>query len=195
MQPTADASSNGPPSAFSGASPDASSGASLGAGADAEADVLVASLAERLTALTFAGRSADEVSQLMLDEIVAWGRDRGWRVYRRAASVAKLPPPMDKQHSYVDVAFARPDGRPVVIEVDHTDRRRTVDKLLEESAAGRVAIWVRWSSRAIAAPPDPVRLVAVPVTSNRGLHSRRPDLPVPSHSSTDLADAEQPDLF
>ncbi|NUO55852.1 MAG: hypothetical protein HOV78_04270 [Hamadaea sp.] len=188
VQPTADASSDGPPSASSGASP---SGASF----EAEADELVASLAERLTALTFADCSADEVTQLMLDEIVAWGRERGWRVYRRAASVAKLPPPMDKQHSYVDVAFARPEGRPVVIEVDHTDRRRTVDKLLEESAAGRVAIWVRWSSRAIAAPPDPVRLVAVPVTSNRGLHSRRPDLPVPSHSSTDLADAEQPDLF
>ena len=162
---------------------------------DTEADALVASLAERLTALTFADRSADEVTHLMLDEITGWGRERGWRVYRRAASVAKLPPPMDKQHSYVDVALARPDGRPVVIEIDHADRRRTVDKLLEESAAGRIAIWVRWSGRAIAEPPAPVRLVAVPVTSAKGLHSRRPELPVPSHSSVGLGDGEQADLF
>ncbi|NUR69915.1 MAG: hypothetical protein HOU81_03765 [Hamadaea sp.] len=156
---------------------------------------MVASLEQRLAALTFAERSADEVTQLVLEEIVAWGRERGWRVYRRAASVAKLPPPMDKQHSYVDVALARPDGRPVVIEIDHTDRRRTVDKLLEEAAAGRIAVWVRWSGRAIAEPPAPVRLVALSVTSSRGLHSRRPELPVPSHSATDLGDAEQADLF
>ncbi|MEV6966142.1 hypothetical protein AB0M47_13590 [Hamadaea sp. NPDC051192] len=163
--------------------------------ADAEPDALAASLADRLTALTFADRTTDEVTQVMLDEIAAWAHDRGWRVYRRAASVARLPPPYDRQHSYLDIACARPDGGPVVIEVDHTDRRRTVDKLLEEAAAGRTPIWVRWSSRAIATPPDPVRLVAVTVTTTRGLHSRRHDLPVPTHSSADLGDTEQPDLF
>jgi hypothetical protein len=163
--------------------------------ADFDADAVVASLAGRLTALTFTDRNSDDVTRLLLDEIMTWGREQGWRVYRRAASVAKLPPPYEHQHSYVDVACARPEGRPVVIEVDHSDRRRTVEKLLEEAAAGRIAIWVRWGSRAIAAPPDPVRLVAVPVTSNRGLHSRRHDPPVPSHSDVALDDGEQPDLF
>jgi len=163
--------------------------------ADSEPDALAASLTARLTALTFADRSTDDVTRLLLDEIAAWGHEQGWRVYRRAASVATLPPPYERQHSYVDVACARPAGPPIVIEVDHTDRRRTVEKLLLEAAAGRIAIWVRWGSRGFTPAPSPVRLVGIPVTSNRGLHTRRPDLPVPSHSAPELGESEQPDLF
>ena len=33
-----------------------------------------------------------------------------------------LPPPLEQRHSVLDVACARPDGPPVVVEVDHTDR-------------------------------------------------------------------------
>ena len=93
-------------------------------------------LAEWLDRLTFADLTTDEVTARVIDAVAEWGAAQGWRVYRRAPSVVTLPPPMERQHSVLDVACARPDGPPIVVEVDHTDRRRTVDKLLAE-AAGR----------------------------------------------------------
>src|SRR5690242_5890654 len=136
-------------------------------------------LARRLAALTFVGLTQDEVTGLIIDEVAAWGQEHHCRVYRRAPSVVRLPPPMDKQHSVVDVALARPAAPPVVVEVDHTDRRRTVDKLLAEAAAGRVAVWVRWGPGRIAEPPEPIQLIALPVTRAQGRYSRTtaPDRP------------------
>ncbi len=153
-------------------------------------------LAERLAALTFAGLTQDEVTGRIIDEVSAWGTARGWRVYRRAPSVVRLPPPMDKQHSVVDVALARPAAPPIVVEVDHTDRRRTVDKLLAEADAGRVAVWVRWGPGRIAEPPAPIRLIALPVVRSQGRYSRRtePDRPAPSHSAAAPAAGEVAEL-
>jgi hypothetical protein len=155
-------------------------------------DVAVASsLAERLAAVTFRDVPADEVTALLIDEVVAWGAERGWRVYRRAASVVRLPPPLERRHSVVDVAIARPVGPPVVVEVDHTDRRRTLDKLVAEAGAGRVAVWVRWGAGPFAAPPPGVHLVTCEVTRHAGpagggrVYSRGPgaDRPPPAHSA------------
>jgi hypothetical protein len=164
---------------------------------------VAASLADSLDRLTFVDRTADEVTALLIDAVAAWAAGHGWRVYRRARSVLPLPPPYAHQHSSLDVACARPVGPPIVIEVDHTDRRRTVDKLLAEATAGRVAIWVRWGSGRFEAPPSPVRLVTCPVTSRRGvggggrLYSRLPtsDRPAPVHTETDAEPGRQADLF
>src|SRR3954454_12435824 len=117
-----------------------------------------AALDEWLAGLTFADLSADAVTVRLIDEIAGWGAAHGWRVYRRAPSVMTLPPPLDRQHSVLDVACARPDGPPLAIEVDHSDRRRTVDKLLAEADAGRVPIWVRWGTGGFREPPPPVRM-------------------------------------
>jgi hypothetical protein len=160
-----------------------------------DGDVLAASLADRLATVTFTGQPTDEVTRLLIDAVVHWGREQGWRVYCRAASVTRLPPPYEHQHSYLDVACARAAGKPVVIEIDHTDRRRTVDKLLAEADAGRIPIWVRWGNRAFAAAPQPIHILTVPVTSQRGLHTRLTEMPVPEHSDVGVDDAEQPDLF
>jgi hypothetical protein len=141
----------------------------------------VADLAARLDELVFADLTTDQVTARIIDEVVTWGRGRGWRVYRRPKSVVPLPPPMEQQHSVVDVGVARADGPPLIIEVDHTDRRRTVEKLLAEAAAGRLAIWVRWGTGPIAVPPLPIRMVAVQVTRHGHTYSRRPDRPPPQH--------------
>jgi len=98
-------------------------------------------------------------------------------------------------HSYLDLACARPDGSPVVIEVDHNTRQRTLDKLQAEAAAGRIAIWIRWSQRALNPATDPVRTVDVTVASRNGLHSRILGPAAPEHSGFDNDSAEQPDLF
>jgi hypothetical protein len=164
---------------------------------------LAASLADWFTTLTFVDQGTDEVTALLVESVVGWATEQGWRVYRRAPSVMPLPPPYQHQHSYLDVACARPTGCPIAIEIDRTDRRRSVDKLLAEAAAGRIPIWVRWGSRGFEPPPLPVRMVTCPVTSRPGrdergrLHSRVPsvDRPAPNHTVVDLNAAEQPDLF
>lgn len=151
-----------------------------------------------LARLTFADRTADEVTALLVDAAEQWGLAQGWRVYRRAASVMPLPPPYEKQHSVLDLACARPAGRPVVIEVDHTDRRRTLDKLVAEVAAGREALWIRWGTGRFEAPPAGITLVPCVVTSRRGLkgkgtlfsHFPTHDRPPPAH--TPLADQPDP---
>lgn len=157
---------------------------------------LAASLGERLAALTFAELTTDQVTARLIEATAAWAADRGWRVYRRAASVLPLPPPMDRQRSVLDVACARPDGPPIAIEVDHTDRRRTVEKLLAEAATGRVPLWVRWGTGRFAAPPDPIHLVTFEVTRRRGAPGRYARVPSADRSppphSADLTGTATP---
>jgi hypothetical protein len=164
-------------------------------------DKLAESLAAWLARLSFTDLDVDAVSALLIDQIVAWAEQAGWRVYRHARSVVTLPPPMDKQHSWVDVACARADGPPIVIEVDHTDRRRTLDKLAAEAQAGRVALWVRFGTGPFAVTPDPpAQMVAYLVDSRREdgrrlMSSPQPYRPAPQHSAIDLDAVEQADLF
>ena len=150
------------------------------------------SLAGWLTALTFADLTADQAQARIIDAVAEWGRDRGWRVYRRAPSVFPLPPPL-KGNSVLDVACARPDGQPIAVEVDRLDRQRTVDKLLAEAAAGRLAIWVRWGAGPFTAPPLPVHLVTRAASRTRGTWHTIADVPAPRHSPApiDAADPEE----
>ncbi|MFC4147636.1 hypothetical protein ACFO0M_15375 [Micromonospora mangrovi] len=160
---------------------------------------LAASLLRRLDALTFRDATTGEVDALIIDSVVDWARAAGWRVYRRASSVVPLPPPLSGRYSVLDVACARPAGPPVVVEVDHTDRRRTVEKLLAEGAAGRIPVWVRWGPGPFAPPPSPVRLVTCVVSRRPGpagqgrRYSRVPadDRPPPAHSAATIGGADQ----
>lgn len=166
-----------------------------------DADQLAGSLTSRLASVSFVDRTADEVTELLIEAVKGWATDAGWRVYRKARSVLPLPPPYADRHSFVDVGIARADAAPVVVEIDRSDRKRTIEKLVAEADAGRVALWVRWGSGPFAVPPLPVRLVQCPVVARRGEHSQRlfsspvEELPAPVHSGVDLAQAEQSDLF
>jgi hypothetical protein len=140
-----------------------------------------ASLNAWLDALSFTDLTTDQATARILDAIAEWGTAQGWRVYRRAPSVFPLPPPL-KGFSVVDVACARPGAQPIVIEVDRLDRPRTVDKLLAEAAAGRIAIWVRWGAGPFAAPPVPVHLVSREAVRSRGTWHTATDRPAPRHS-------------
>jgi hypothetical protein len=97
--------------------------------------------------------------------------------------VFPLPPPLQGT-SVIDVACARPGAQPIAIEVDRLDRQRTVDKLLAEAAAGRIAIWVRWGTGPFAAPPLPVHLVTRDAVRSRGRWHTAAELPAPRHSGT-----------
>ncbi|SDS13682.1 hypothetical protein [Actinoplanes derwentensis] len=150
------------------------------------------SLAEWLGRLTFEGLSEGDATARIVGEIAKWADWQGWRVYRRAPSVFPLPPPL-RGHSVLDVACARPGDQPIAIEVDRTDRQRTVDKLLAEAAAGRVAIWVRWGAGPFPPPPLPVHLVSVEAIRRSGRwHTVTAARPAPQHSAVDPMGVEAP---
>ena len=139
------------------------------------------SLAAWLGSVSFTDLGTDQATARVIEAVAAWGTAQGWRVYRRAPSVFPLPPPL-KGNSVLDVACARPGAQPIAVEVDRLDRQRTVDKLLAEAAAGRLAIWVRWGTGPFPAPPLPVHLVTKPAARRRGLWHTVADLPAPRHS-------------
>ncbi|MDG4810510.1 hypothetical protein O7634_27465 [Micromonospora sp. WMMD1120] len=155
----------------------------------ADGERLAADLGRWLAEVTFVDLDTDQVTALVIDSVARWAEARGWRVYRRAPSVLPLPPPLEQRQSVLDVACARPDGPPVVVEVDHTDRARTVRKLLAEADAGRIPLWVRWGVGRFTEPGPPVRMVTVEVTRRAGpagrgrLHSRVGERPAPAHSA------------
>lgn len=140
---------------------------------------VASSLAARISGLTFLDRTADEVTEVLIETVVDWAVGQNWRVYRRARSVVPLPPPM--HFSTLDVACARPAGPPVVVEVDRSDRRRTLDKLRAEAEAGRIAIWLRWGTGTFAPVDGPVHLVTCEVTARSSPNGRRFDRVVATH--------------
>lgn len=170
---------------------------------DGDGAQVAASLADWIAELTFTDRETDDVTTLLVAAVVAWATAQGWRVYRRAPSVLPLPAPYAHRRSCVDVGCARQVGPPIVVEIDRSDRRRTVDKLLAEAAAGRIALWVRWGVGGFEPPTPPVRMVTCQVTTRRGLggrgalHTRLPAsaLPPPEHTVPVTGDCQQIDLF
>ncbi|MEU4237434.1 hypothetical protein [Actinoplanes sp. NPDC026619] len=148
------------------------------------------SLQQWLADLQFADLAEGQATAKLVDAVVAWAEARGWRVYRRAPSVFPLPPPL-KGNSVLDVACARPGGQPIAIEVDRLDRQRTVDKLLAEAAAGRLAIWVRWGAGPFRPPPLPLHLVTREASRTRGLWHTVTDRPAPQHTAVVVAEATQ----
>jgi hypothetical protein len=148
------------------------------------------SLEHWLDALTFADLTTGQVTARLVDEVVRWGEAQGWRVYRRAPSVLPLPPPL-RGNSVVDVACARSGAQPIVVEIERLDRQRTVDKLLAEAAAGRLAILLRWGSGPFTPPPLPVHLVVREAARQRGQWHTVADRPAPLHSGAVAAEPEE----
>ena len=181
-----------------GSGTDTGSGTGTGTGTGTADDIddgtgVARSLAAALDRLVFADLTADQATGRILEAIADWGAGQGWRVYRRAPSVFPLPPPL-RGNSVLDVACARPGSPPIAIEVDRLDRQRTVDKLLAEAAAGRVAVWVRWGAGPFPPPPLPVHLVVREAARTAGKWHTVVDRPAPHHSTTALpatAEAEE----
>ncbi|AEV86247.1 hypothetical protein ACWT_5230 [Actinoplanes sp. SE50] len=147
-----------------------------------------------LERLSFTDLPEAEATARIIDAVVAWGAAQRWRVYRRAPSVVPMPPPLHG-NSVLDVACARPGGAaPIAIEVDRLDRQRTVDKLLAEAAAGRVAIWVRWGTGPFPPPPLPVHLVIREATRRSGRWHTVSGRPAPNHSGAAPVVAEAEEL-
>ena len=116
---------------------------------------------------------------------------QGWRVYRRAPERLPAAAAAERQLGARRRAAPGPARQPIAVEVDRLDRRRTVDKLLAEAAAGRVAIWVRWGTGPFAAPPAPVHLVTREAARSRGRWHTVSARPAPRHSGAIAAEPEE----
>src|SRR2546421_11947776 len=81
-----------------------------------DADRAAVSLAGWLDRLTFADLVAGDVTERIIEAVVAWADSQGWRVYRRARSVLPLPPPMSRGQSVVGVWWPRPRCPPLVVQ-------------------------------------------------------------------------------
>jgi hypothetical protein len=166
---------------------------------DEDADRLAASLTGWLAAVSLKDRNADQVTDLLIEAVMGWAAAQGWRVYRGARSVVPLS--YADRHSTVDVGVARDHAAPIVVEIDRSDRKRTVEKLIAEAAAGRVALWVRWGAEPFMIPPPPVRLIPYPMTPRKAgqgvklFSSPAEQIQAPAHSGVDLTRAEQTELF
>ncbi|GAA2373272.1 hypothetical protein Cme02nite_01960 [Catellatospora methionotrophica] len=174
----------------------------MGSGAVDDADRIAGSLQAWLATVAFVDLDVDQVTEALTETVLAWGRVQGWRVYRRARSVVKLPAPYEDRHSWVDVGVARAGGEsPIVIEIDRSERRRTLEKLTAEAAEGRVAVWLRWGTGPFTVPDGSVRLVTCEVSARKDASGHRvfsapvAARPAPAHSGVDLAAADQGDLF
>ncbi|GIH06971.1 hypothetical protein Rhe02_50380 [Rhizocola hellebori] len=152
-----------------------------------------------LAAVSLKDRNADQVTEALIEAVLGWAVAQRWRVYRGARSVVPLS--YADRHSTVDVGVARDLAAPIVVEVDRSDRKRTVEKLVAEAAAGRVALWVRWGAGPFLVPPDPVRLVPYPTVARKASHGVRlysspgEQRQAPEHSGVDLTQAQQNELF
>jgi len=168
---------------------------------EADAERVADSLSRWIASMSFVDRDADELTELLIEAVIWWAQEEGWRAYRKARSVVALPPPFEHRHSFVDVGIARRDGQPIVVEIDRSDRKRTLEKLAAEAEQGRVALWLRWGTGAFAAPPAPVRLIPCHVEARKTADGRKVfstppgDKPAPRHSGVDLGHAEQTGLF
>lgn len=168
---------------------------------DDDAERVAGSLSRWIASVSFVDRTADEVTELLIEAVIWWAQEEGWRAYRQARSVVKLPPPMDNLHSFVDVGIARHDGAPIVVEVDRSDRKRTLEKLAAEAEQGRIALWLRWGTGTFATPPARVSLIPCHVEARKAADGRKlfstptQDKPAPRHSGIDLSHGEQTDLF
>jgi hypothetical protein len=168
---------------------------------DDDAERVAGSLSRWIASVSFVDRAADEVTELLIEAVIWWAQEEGWRAYRHARSVVRLPPPMDNLHSFVDVGIARRDGAPIVVEIDRSDRKRTLEKLTAEAEQGRIALWLRWGTGTFATPPAGVSLIACHVEARKAADGRKlfstpsEEKPAPQHSSVDVSHAEQDGLF
>jgi hypothetical protein len=102
------------------------------------------SLAAWLRDLHFTDLPEERATARIVDAVVQWGENAG--LARLPPGAERLPAAGAAQGPLRARRGLRPRRRRPAdrVEVDRLDRQRTVDKLLSEAAAGRLAIWVRW---------------------------------------------------
>ncbi|GAB3857963.1 hypothetical protein ACFPIJ_18695 [Dactylosporangium cerinum] len=104
------------------------------------------SLAEWLSPIGFSSATASQVTARLTAEVERWAEHYGFacategsvQYYREGLFGPRWT------NGYIDVVGIRPTGLSLAVEIDRTDKVRSLAKLASRAADGTVAIWLRW---------------------------------------------------
>lgn len=114
------------------------------------------SLAEWLSPIGFSSATAAEVTTRLTAEVERWAEHYGFacategsvQYYREGLFGPRWT------NGYIDVVGMRPTGLRLAVEIDRSDKLRSLTKLASSAADGAVAIWLRWChATSILMPP------------------------------------------
>ncbi|MBF6215779.1 hypothetical protein IU487_32800 [Nocardia puris] len=135
-------------------------------GKDSETAQLASSLTSWLADVRVTGLSAREATALITEQTVRWAHANGWTVdLEREALIARRTG-RRMYHGHLDVFCWRDDHLPcIAIEIDRSNKRWSVEKLLAEADTGNIALWVRWYGTTRIVLPNTVGLVDISATA------------------------------
>lgn len=93
------------------------------------------------------GHTTAALTRVITDLVEQWGTgdDTGtWNSYFEV--VPPFIPSTGSLCGHLDVVLTRPGSRDLVVEIDSTNKDRSMEKLLFAHRAGATAIWIRWRS-------------------------------------------------
>lgn len=109
-----------------------------------ERDLLASSMAKWLSRLVFDDVVAVIVTEAVTRSVMAWARQQGWHPRREVPVDAQLPDHEGRFQGFLDLLCDRPGRPPVAIEIDRTDKPRSMAKLRAVADAGAVGLCLRW---------------------------------------------------
>ncbi len=147
---------------------------------DAGLDAAACSLRAWLNRQQFRDLSASEVTAFFTDSVAAWATNQGYVAHREV----RLPTATrENRTGRLDLQLRHRSGkgRPISIEVDRGTKEWSLQKLVQASELGHLALWLRWSRTPVALPiPPTVRLIRAHVlrrstVTRAKVHSLQPD--------------------
>ena len=121
-------------------------------------DELLSELNSRLTALDLSkySRSRSEGTTLITQTIEDVAK-RHLLEYDREVFVGARR--MDGKRGLCDFALITPDGKKIVIEIDSSNKKWSLTKLIEAHHLGNDAIWIRWNYPIKLDVPDCIHVI------------------------------------
>jgi hypothetical protein len=121
------------------------------------------SLQSWLDPLTFTDLHRRDVTALLTEQVVLWGRAHRFVIRQQVPSTAtRLSRRGHPWPGVLDLACIHASGQNIAIEIDAGNKTWSIQKLAAEAQAGRLAIWVKWGGPVdLTLVPDTIGLVEV----------------------------------
>ena len=135
-------------------------------------DRATSSLREWLALVTFRDLSRSAVTEHLTAQVVAWAEAHGFEARTEVEAVATKRKPYGRNIGVLDVLCTHRTGQQVAVEIDHTNKVWSIEKLAAEADNGKLAIWVKWGSPAsLSLIPEKVGVVELAAEwTNRAGH-------------------------
>jgi hypothetical protein len=96
-------------------------------------------------------------TEFITSSIESFARSRGLACEREV--FLGLNRKTDGYKGLIDVIIKRPEGMPYAIEIDSSNKRWSLEKLLHAHSIGYVPIWVRWCAKINIEIPTVINLI------------------------------------